>query len=114
VNDLVDIGWFNKLPVFVFVAFRFSKLDPHEFIVDLESLAIICVHGDADKRSGRGRPMRTPKPHWAIAGIDRTAPSSCRSGAQPNSSPVFPAYRLVALALAVILVAAMVRKPCDQ
>jgi hypothetical protein len=36
------------------------------FIGDLESLAITCVHGDADKRIRRGRWNRTPKPHTSL------------------------------------------------
>jgi hypothetical protein len=48
-----------------------SKLSPHEFIDGFEHLAIAWVHGDADKRSGPGRPKQTPNPHRVGAGIDR-------------------------------------------
>src|SRR5579864_2127610 len=49
-----------------------------------ERLAITCVHGDADKRSCPRRSKRTPNPHCAAVGIDRAAPSNCRTGALPN------------------------------
>jgi hypothetical protein len=63
-----------------------SELNPREFIGGFDLLAIASIHGDADKRSGPGRPKRTPNPHSAGAGIDRAAPSNCSAGAQPNSS----------------------------
>ena len=91
-----------------------SKLNPHEFIGGFERLAITCLHGDADKRSSPGRPKRTPNPHCAAVGIDRAAPSNCRTGAQPNSSLVLPSLGPAALGLAVALVAAMARKPGDR
>jgi len=67
-----------------------SKLDPHEFIGDFERLAIACFDGEADKRSGPDRAKRTPNPHRAAVGIDRTAPSNRRAGAQPNSALLLP------------------------
>ena len=69
-----------------------SKPNPHEFIGGFERLAIACLHGDAGKQSGPGRPKRTPNPHRAGAGIDRPAPSNSRAGAQPNSLPLLPSY----------------------
>jgi hypothetical protein len=68
----------------------FSKLNPHEFIGGFERMAIACLHGEADKRSGIGRAKRTPNPYLAAFGIDRAAPSNRRAGAQPNSSPLLP------------------------
>jgi hypothetical protein len=69
-----------------------SKLNRREFIGGFDLLAIACIHGDVDKRSGSGRPKRTPNPHRAGAGIDRAAPSNCSAGAQPKSSPVLPSF----------------------
>jgi hypothetical protein len=37
-----------------------SELNPREFVGGFERLAIACLHGDVDKRSGFGRPKRTP------------------------------------------------------
>src|ERR1019366_4096784 len=63
---------------------RSSKLNPHKFIGGFERLAIACVHGEADKRSGPGRPKRTPNPHCAAVGSDRAAPSNCGAGASAS------------------------------
>ncbi len=49
-----------------------SKLDPHGFISRFERLAIACFHGDADKRTGPGRPQPSSKPHRAAIGSDRS------------------------------------------
>src|SRR5215471_11576043 len=45
-----------------------SKLNPHEFIGGLDLLAIVCIYGEADKRSCPGPPKRTPNPHRSGAG----------------------------------------------
>src|SRR5208282_3509773 len=58
-----------------------SKRSPREFIGGFERLAIACLHGDADKRSGPGHPNRTPNPHRAAVGRDRAAAPNCRAGA---------------------------------
>src|ERR1017187_6404449 len=68
----------------------FSKPDPREFIGDFERMAIACLHGEADRWSGLGRPKRIPNPFLAAFGIDRAAPSKRRAEAQPNSSPLLP------------------------
>jgi AraC-like DNA-binding protein len=39
-----------------------SKLNPRELVGGFERLAIACLHGDADKRSGLGRPEASPEP----------------------------------------------------
>ena len=92
---------------------NFSKLNPHEFIGGFERLAIACLHGEADKRSGLGRPKRTPNPHYAGVGTDRAAPSNCRAGGQDNSLPVLPSFGAAAVDLAVALLAGMARKPYE-
>jgi hypothetical protein len=66
-----------------------SKPDPPEFLGGFERMAIACLHGDADKRSGLGRAKRTPNPHLAAVGIDRAAPSNRGAGAQRNAASVF-------------------------
>jgi hypothetical protein len=92
----------------------FSQLNPHEFIGGFEGLAIACLHGSADKRSGLGRPKRIPNPHRATVGRDRAAPSNCGAEAQPNSSPVLSPWGSAVLDLVLALVAAMARKPDDR
>ena len=77
-------------------------------------MAIACFDGEADQRSGAGRAKRTPNPHRAAVGIDRTAPSNCRAGAQPNSAPLLPPLRSPILDLVLTLVASMARQPDDR
>src|SRR5713101_8794467 len=91
-----------------------SKPNPRGLIGDFAGLAIACLHGHADQRSGPGRPKRTPNPHRAGARSDRAAPSNCSAGAQPNSAPQLPSYRSAVLDPAVALVAAIARKPADR
>src|SRR6202022_992202 len=66
-----------------------QKLDPRGFIGGFARLTIVCLHGDADQRSGPNRPKRTPNPHRAVAGSDRAAPSNCRAGARRTRRPCF-------------------------
>ena len=88
-----------------------SKLNPHEFIGRFKRMAIACLQGEANKRSGPGRPKRTPDPHLAAFGIERAAPSNRRAGAQPNSSSVLSPLGSAVLDPVLALVAAMARQP---
>ena len=72
------------------------------------------MHGDADKRSGPGRPKCVPDPHRAAAGSDRSMPSNRRAGAQRNSSPVLSPLGSAVLDLVLALVAPMARQPDDR
>jgi hypothetical protein len=74
-------------------------------------MAIACLHGDADKRSGLGRPKRTPNPHRAAVGRDCPAPSNRRAGAQPNSSSLLWPLGSAILDPVLELVAPMARQP---
>ncbi len=69
-----------------------SKLNPHEFIGGFACLAIGCVHGEADKRSGLGRPKRTKNLRFAAAGSDRSTASNCSTEAKPDPSPMLSVY----------------------
>jgi hypothetical protein len=77
-------------------------------------MAIACDYGRAEERRTLPRPKESPGGHRAGVGNDRAAQSNCCAGAQPNSSPVLPSFRSVALNLAVARVAGMAPKPDDR
>ena len=114
-NEMPECSiWFSSCAGGPKAHVNFSKLDSQGFIGGFERLAIACLHADAEKGGGLGRPKRTANPHCAAVGIDRAAPSNCRAGALPNLSPVLPSLGSAALDLAVALVAAMARNPDDD